>query len=218
MSDLSGRQPQAVQGAFAVLEEVARAGPGVTAQQVSAALGMPRATTYRLLNLLVQHEYLVRLPELSGFALGRKVALLAGMTERHDATREAGAVLADMRARIRAGVHLASYREDTVVLVDMDPDFPLPDPDLVATDLGATAFGRLLLAERARPGAVDYAVEVGERTPGFACLAAPVRDRAGRLVAGLALTVPAARITEPGALIALIAADVGRLETIADRL
>jgi DNA-binding IclR family transcriptional regulator len=79
---LRARQPKAVTSALSVLEEVARSGPGVTGQQVAANLGMPKATAYRLLNILVQNEYLVRMPDLSGFALGRKVALLAGLAEQ----------------------------------------------------------------------------------------------------------------------------------------
>jgi DNA-binding IclR family transcriptional regulator len=79
---LRARQPKAVQSALAVLEEVARCGPGVTGQQVAKNLGLPKATAYRLLNLLVQDEYLVRMPDLSGFALGRKVALLARLAEQ----------------------------------------------------------------------------------------------------------------------------------------
>ena len=71
---LSGRQPRAVRSALAVLEEVVAAGPGVTAKEISAALKLPQATTYRLLNLLVGEEYLVRLPDLRGFALGRRAA------------------------------------------------------------------------------------------------------------------------------------------------
>jgi hypothetical protein len=47
---------------------------------MSENLGFPRATTYRLLNPLVQEEYLVRLPDLSGFALGLKVVQLAGVS------------------------------------------------------------------------------------------------------------------------------------------
>ncbi|MFC7657698.1 helix-turn-helix domain-containing protein [Pseudonocardia benzenivorans] len=74
---LSGRQPRAVRSALAVLEEVVAAGPGVTAKEISAALRLPQATTYRLLNLLVGEEYLVRLPDLKGFALGRRAARLA---------------------------------------------------------------------------------------------------------------------------------------------
>jgi DNA-binding IclR family transcriptional regulator len=78
---LRARQPKAVQSAFAVLEEVARCGPGVTGMEVSRNLGLPKATTYRLLNLLVQDEYLVRMPDLSGFALGRKVEMLVRLAE-----------------------------------------------------------------------------------------------------------------------------------------
>ncbi|NKX51949.1 helix-turn-helix domain-containing protein, partial [Arthrobacter deserti] len=73
---LRARQPKAVQSALAVLEEVARCGPGGTGMEVSRNLGLPKATTYRLLNLLVEDEYLVRMPDLSGFALGRKVEML----------------------------------------------------------------------------------------------------------------------------------------------
>jgi len=45
---------------LSVLEEVARCGTGVTAREVNDNLLLPRATIYRLLNLLVQDEYLVR--------------------------------------------------------------------------------------------------------------------------------------------------------------
>lgn len=67
---LAARQPGAVRSALAVLEAVANLGAGVSAQRISAELGLARATTYRLLNLLVEDEYLVRTPDLSGFALG----------------------------------------------------------------------------------------------------------------------------------------------------
>ena len=89
---LSGRQPRAVRSALAVLEEVVAAGPGVTAKEISAALKLPQATTYRLLNLLVGEEYLVRLPDLRGFALGRRAARLAEL-ERRRTYREPAAEL-----------------------------------------------------------------------------------------------------------------------------
>ncbi|WP_279580892.1 helix-turn-helix domain-containing protein [Fodinicola feengrottensis] len=67
-SPLPGRQPRALRNTLAIIEEVVAAGPGVTAKEISAALKLPPATTYRLLNLLVGEEYLVRLPDLRGFA------------------------------------------------------------------------------------------------------------------------------------------------------
>lgn len=84
---LRARQPQAVRNAFAVLEEVARCGAGVTGTQVARNLRMPKATAYRLLNMLVEDEYLVRVPDLSGFALGRKVVWLVARAEDVDGER-----------------------------------------------------------------------------------------------------------------------------------
>jgi len=214
-ADLSGRQPHAIRSALSVLEEVARAGPGVTAQQISVALGIPRATTYRLVNLLVQDEYLVRLPDLSGFALGHRVAMFAS-NAAPDPEREIGEILAGMRARIRAGVHLASFREGHLQLVDVDPDFPLTsaslaDPSYIATEPGAAALGLL-------PGAAAseaYVICVGQ--VGYGSLAAAVRDDTGVLVAGVALAVPAPRLDDAAGLYALVRDDVDRLRAVLTR-
>ena len=67
----------AVDHAFAILEEVARQGPGVSARQIVEAVSMPRSTVYRLIKHLVQEEYLVRSPDLTGFALGARLDILA---------------------------------------------------------------------------------------------------------------------------------------------
>jgi DNA-binding IclR family transcriptional regulator len=77
---VSGRKPQAIRSALAVLQAVVATGPGVTAKEISHLLSIPPATTYRLLNLLVGEEYLVRLPDLRGFALGASYANLAPST------------------------------------------------------------------------------------------------------------------------------------------
>lgn len=78
-----GRQSQSVDIAFAILEEVARSGPGVTAPRVSASLGIPRSTAYRVIRNLVEEEWLVRTPDLSGLALGRRLADLVSGAPRH---------------------------------------------------------------------------------------------------------------------------------------
>ncbi|GAA2548263.1 IclR family transcriptional regulator [Pseudonocardia hydrocarbonoxydans] len=222
---LSGRQPRAVRSALAVLEEVVASGPGVTAKEISAALKLPQATTYRLLNLLVGEEYLVRLPDLRGFALGRRAARLAlPVVPRPPAA--ARAVVEHLRAMVRWGVHLASLRGGTLTLVDPDPDHPPSEAAVLARYPHASALGRLLLADQAdwravardlRPltaHTVTGAAELGARLADVAasglarqcgelradrgCLAVPVRDPAtGALVAGLALCGPATRVAEP---------------------
>jgi DNA-binding IclR family transcriptional regulator len=72
------RQPAAVDSAFAVLEAVARMGPGVTARELTEALPMSRATVYRIVKHLVANEYLVRTPDLRGFVIGERVRALSG--------------------------------------------------------------------------------------------------------------------------------------------
>jgi DNA-binding IclR family transcriptional regulator len=222
---LSGRQPRAVRSALAVLEEVVAAGPGVTAKEISAALKLPQATTYRLLNLLVGEEYLVRLPDLRGFALGRRAARLA-VPEVAAPPTAARAVVEHLRGKVRWGVHLASLRTGQVVLVDPDPDHPPSDAALLARYPHASALGKLLLAEQPDWRAVardlreltdrtvtgsaalsrqlthvaetGLARQCGELRVDRGCLAVPVRSPAdGALVAGLALCGPAARVADP---------------------
>lgn len=79
------RQPAAVDSAFSVLEAVAELGPGVTGRDLVAALPMSKATVYRILKHLVEQEYLVRTPDLTGFMLGRRVLDLARPRTVHGA-------------------------------------------------------------------------------------------------------------------------------------
>jgi len=222
---LSGRQPRAVRNALAVLEEVVAAGPGVSAKEISAALRIPQATTYRLLNMLVGEEYLVRLPDLKGFALGRRAARLA-LPVPVTVPTAARAVVGHLRGLVRWGVHLASYTSGQVALVDPDPDHPPSEEALLARYPQVSALGRLLLADQpdwralvrelrtftehtvrspaelsATLDAVakdELARQCGELRADRGCIAVPVRAPGdGRLVAGLALAGPAHRVAEP---------------------
>ncbi|WP_199506126.1 IclR family transcriptional regulator [Geodermatophilus sp. TF02-6] len=217
---LTGRQPKAVQSALAILEAVARAGAGVTAKEVAEDVGLPPATAYRLLNLLVGEEYLVRLPDLHGFALGRKVAGLSRGTGPPPVCTAAREVLADLRRRVRFGVHLVLYSGPVLRCADVDPDHPLRSPEAVERHLHATAVGKLLLAEQpdwrevvhphrlhaltartvTRPAELDaelrrvaerdVALQAGQLHEGVSCAAVPVRAPSGVLVAAIAVTAP----------------------------
>lgn len=220
-SPLSGRQPKAVRSALAVLEEVIAAGPGVTAKEISAALHLPPATTYRLLNLLVAEEYLVRLPDLRGFALGRRAGRLTVPAAALPCTA-ARTVVEHLRGIVRWGVHLASFTTGRLVLVDPDPDHPPTDEATLSRYPHTSALGKLLLAEQpdwralvrdlrgfteqtlvnaaeldgslAETARTGVARQCGELRPDRGCVAVPVRDADGQLVAGLALCGPPARI------------------------
>jgi DNA-binding IclR family transcriptional regulator len=229
---LSARQPKAIQSALTVLEEVARRGPGVTAQEISQALGMPRATAYRLLNLLVQDEYLVRMPDLRGFTLGHKVIELAHLVAPIKAPDAAMEVISGLRASIRGGVHLVRYKGERITVIDTDPDFPLSDEGRIVRELDASAMGRLLLAElavrgdgpassRVSPASLSdlaqcvaragYAQQVDLLIPGFGCIAVPIRKRTGQLIGSLTLSIPSARVRNPGDAVNLLRAGAEKL-------
>lgn len=225
MSDrgLTGRQPGAVQNALAVLEVVAHAGAGVTAKEVGELAHLPAATTYRLLNLLVAEEYLVRMPDLRGFALGRKVAGLTGGVPEPRLSRAAREELARLRGSLRVGVHLVVFGPTALRCADVDPELPLRDPALLERHLHAGAAGRLLLADQpdwrevhppsrlvrltaetvVRPHQLQarldetaergWAAQAGEVHDDVACLATPVRGADGALVGAVLLTGPRQR-------------------------
>ncbi|WP_324613452.1 helix-turn-helix domain-containing protein [Agromyces kandeliae] len=207
--ELRARQPKAIQHALHVLEEVARIGPGVTAQQVSRSLGMPRATAYRLLNLLVQEEYLVRLPDLSGFALGSKVTQLATLVPTPPPPRAVRRVVEELRGSVRAGVHLVRYDGGILHIVDADPDFPFSDEVRISRDPHVSALGALLLDPSRDHARMDSPIDRGR-----ACLAVPIRDDRGTLVAGLALASTPARLADPGPARATLVDAAARLEPL----
>jgi DNA-binding IclR family transcriptional regulator len=182
---LSGRQPRAVRNALSVLQQVAQAGPGVTAKEISAGLRLAPATTYRLLNVLVEEEYLVRMPDLRGFALGRRVSTLAPPRPVPEVPAAAHAVVARLRDRVRFGVHLAGLTHGLVHLTDPDPDHPPADGGLL----------RELARIRDDDGAAVRRFALG---PHQACLVRPVHSAAnGRLAAALAVCGTARRMEAP---------------------
>jgi DNA-binding IclR family transcriptional regulator len=203
---LSGRQPKAVQSALRVLEEVARAGVGVTAKEIAENLSMPSATAYRLLNLLVADGYIVRLPDLSGFSLGHRMGALIDAAVAPTVCTAAREVLADLRLSVRFGVHLFYFTNTAVRAADLDSEFPPPvDETVLNKNLHASAVGRLLLAEKQDLGGLvpvtddllkqldtvrqrGFATQTGELREDCACVAVPVRSPTDGLVATLGMS------------------------------
>ncbi|MDH6198410.1 DNA-binding IclR family transcriptional regulator [Mycobacterium frederiksbergense] len=205
---LSGRQPKAVQSALLVLEEVARAGLGVTAKEIAQNLSLPSATTYRLLNLLVADGYIVRLPDLSGFSLGPRMGVLIDAAVSPTVCTAARDVLAELRLSVRFGVHLYYFTNTSVRGADIDTEFPPPvGESTLNRRLSASAVGKLLLAEKRDVGELisgpvpetllaqldavrrqGFSSQTGELDRESACVAVPVRAASGALVAAVAMS------------------------------
>lgn len=207
----TGHEPRAMQRGLLLLEAVAEIGPGATAKQIADRTGIPRATAYKLLNILVADGYLVRIADLTGFALGIRTRQLAGVPEVPPEDRNAE-LLAAMRQSVRFGVFLAGFGRDTVHLVDHDPDHELPGESSMCAHPHACAVGKIMLASTsqlpttlhgltphtitdpgtladhlARVRADGLAVEVDESRAGRSALAVPVTDNRNRVTGALAV-------------------------------
>ena len=215
-SEVGGHEPRAVQKALALLEAVAHLGSGATAKEVAHATAIPPATAYRLLNLLVADGFLVRIEDLSGFALGRRTRELATAAPASEVDNHH-----IVRARIRFGVYLASYENDRIQLIDRDPDHELSGETALVTHIHASAIGKLLLAHRpdrtvlsdlrkftahtivdlaelaiemSRIRTTDIAVETNEIKVGRSSVAVPIRDDDGRVSGALAVIMRTGRL------------------------
>lgn len=232
-------EPGAASRALELLEAVARIGPGATAQELSRTTGIPSATAYRLLNVLVADGYLVRISDLSGFALGRRTRELAGAAEGPPQLAE---VVAGIRGRVRFGLFVADWPAGTLRLVDRDPDHELPGERTLLAHPHASAMGKIMLAAQPelvpdRPRALTrhtvtagvalaaelrtvartgVATEVDELRSGRSSVAVAVRDAAGGVVACLAALGPTGRlpVTDPD-LTALLRAGADRIGGLA---
>ncbi|MFD6395363.1 IclR family transcriptional regulator [Nocardia sp. NPDC060249] len=208
----TGHEPRAVQKALALLEAVARLGSGATAKDIAAQTGIAPATAYRLLNLLVADGYLVRIEDLSGFALGRRTRELAGAAAPEPVSGN-HRILGELRAQLRFGIHLASFADGRIRMIDKDPDHELSGEKVLLTSPHACAIGKILLARHPesvveatwrkvttstitdgadlaaelRRVAVDaVAVEVNECRLGRSAVAVPIRTADGTVTGALA--------------------------------
>ena len=122
---------RSVINALRLIEEVADLGPGVTAAELSRNLGLSKSATYRLVNLLSQEEYLVRTPDLGGFALGAKIDALIGIASQQSVPDRLREVIDEVRSGVRFGVHLFGVQSPgtmraRLALLDIDPSVSSP--------------------------------------------------------------------------------------------
>lgn len=209
--------------ALRILEVVAARGVGVRAQEISAVLRMPQATTYRLLNQLVEEEYLVRTADLRGFGLGVRLEGLIVAASMPGLSPAAEDQLAELRSTVRMSTHLLIYRSGSIRVLSSDPDHPVHSVRDLARYLHASAAGKLFLANlrdwkavlpatplhSLTPATVTnlallqdelelarqrtFAVQIGQLESGRACIAVPVRRKDRSLAAALCVSGPVSR-------------------------
>ena len=139
-----------IQKTLAILEIVAERG-GATAKEVSASLGFPLPTVYRLMQTLVQSDYLVHIRRERTFELGYKLHQLGVSLHRQiGAPAEVRTAIARLHRLSRTAAYFAVYRGADVVVTYI-VDSPAT-PRLTPLSFGfheaahATAFGKIMLS------------------------------------------------------------------------
>lgn len=137
--------------ALRIVEAVADAGDGVTAKALARRLGTPLPTVYRVLGVLVEEGYLVRLHAVRGYGLGyRVVDLFHGLTDQVVPPQPVRELLAELHAGIGAASYLVLLRETDVVVAHADSCSAHPGiADLRVGEpvpAHATALGKAVLA------------------------------------------------------------------------
>lgn len=222
LRDPSRHHPSTVSNSLRILEVVATLGLGVTAKEIAAALHLPAATAYRLLNALVAEEYLVRTSDLRGFGLGARLDGLISAATRPIVPFAARSAIEELRASVRFGVHVMGFRASTVHVIDADPDHPVRAESELVRYPHASAAGKLLLAHhpdarealpsrlpRLTPATITHhaalsaqldavrrdgvATQVDELEPGLSCAALPISDAEGQVRGALCLAGPSTR-------------------------
>lgn len=209
---------RSVINALEILEEVATMGPGVTAAELSRNLGLSKSATYRLVNLLSQEEYLVRTPDLGGFALGAKIDRFVGAVAGAAVPDQLRSALDEVRSGLRFGLHLfGCHRPGTMrarlSLIDVDPDYPLTDPARLLHDHSASAAGRLMSAiGSGHPSAAPpHTSQIGSFIPNFGCVAVPVWGAEQTLIAALVIAAPAKHVENAESLARLLEEPAARI-------
>ncbi|MGO9959145.1 MAG: IclR family transcriptional regulator [Solirubrobacteraceae bacterium] len=210
----------ALERAVELLRRLGEQASEVTVAELAGGAGVPTSTVYRLLAELERHGLVQRGAD-STVALGTRLVALgriaeAGLQERLVAP--AAAIMAELsgtsgetailtapcvseaivlhvvEAEVSVRLSYAVYRRapihrgasGKILAAYLEPS----ERARVVAAAGAEAFGRELDEIRAR----GFAFTSGELDEGAAAVAAPVLDRRGRIVAGISIAGPSARI------------------------
>ncbi len=144
----ASRTVQSVDRVVALLDSLGQAERPLTVRELSAAVGLPRPTIYRLVHTLEAHGLLVSSD--SRYAIGPRVLWLAGRRLQQIELRAAGRPhLVELARRTGETAHLAVLEQGQVVYIDkVESGGPLRMASTVGAIMPAhcTALGKAMLA------------------------------------------------------------------------
>jgi IclR family KDG regulon transcriptional repressor len=175
----------------------------LSAPEVIRRLQLPRTTVHELLTTLAARSYLVPVAGQPGrYRLGvRTYQLGSRYAEQLDLAAEGQQVAREVAETCDETVHVAILEDtDVIYIAKVDSTHAVRMVSAAGRRLPAhcTSVGKMLLASLPEDDLAairerGIAVERRESNPDVSCVAAPVRDGAGRVVAALSVSVPMIR-------------------------
>lgn len=139
---------QSVERVIVLLDALGRAGRPVSVRELSAQVGLPRPTIYRLLQTLSHHGFAVATD--GGFVIGPRILSLAAQRLEQIELRAIGRpILLELRDQAGETVHMAVLEQGQVVYIDkVESGGPLRMASKVGAIMPAhsTALGKTMLA------------------------------------------------------------------------
>jgi DNA-binding IclR family transcriptional regulator len=226
MAESTSAQSTSLLKALRVLSALEDAAEGKGVSEIARELDLPKSAVHRLLSTFQAHGFVQQEPRSRHYRLGPTLARLGLRAAEQYVPREvARPYLEALAQEMGETVFLGVLAQQGVLIVDkVEHGHVLRvAPDLgTLLPLGKTALGKLLLAfcspaEQqallatcstaahspglpARLRAIvqqGYAVTVGEWMPDLCCVAAPIRNGRGDVIAALAVAVPQSRMPPP---------------------
>jgi DNA-binding IclR family transcriptional regulator len=206
-----------------LLEILSQTAQPCSAAELSAALGIHRSVTYRLLRTLKEHQLLDVEPD-GRYTLGLGLLTLA-RSVRRDLRATVMPYLADLSQRLRATVFLGIGDGDELVcFASAEPENTMLQVRFregLRHPLATGAAGMAILSmDPARPGerpeltvarTRGYAVSREELERGTVAIAAPVRTRRAGLRASVAALFPAEHVNDEAAIAAQVVKTAGEM-------
>ena len=210
MAEVSNLKVPALGKALALMEAIAHE-PGLKFSAIQERIGTPKSSTHHLISTMCSLG-LIRERALGGYGLGHKLLELASIAaENSDLQRDAMPLLRDFAKRVQLTCHLGVFEQGVAIYIVVKSyvgqRFPVycsalgkslvawlkPDvlDDVIAEldfekrmpkTISTEADLRRQLADVRRQG---WAIDDEEQAPNLRCIAAPIRDRHGGVVAAI---------------------------------
>ena len=217
---------QSLARGLVILDWVATAGRSVSITEVAQLLQIDKSSASRLVKTLVQHEYLQPERGSRRFVLGKRMYQISWqLLNRMPVREKAKPYLYQLAQATGECSHTAVYSEGKALMIDdVEAEASLRVVGGIGRriPLHCTAVGKSLLAfshlplpavlEQKTPRtitqssalkahldeicAAGYALDDEEHEPGVRCLAAPVYDGMGNVIASIGISGPTVRVTD----------------------